>query len=247
MRFLLIRVLQTLVFVAVAVAFAHADNFVYFKKKAGAGAGGGSFCEVSSEVACTDFEETGAPSSANGTWTAIGSGSFDGTTTPLAGVQDASVADTASGSNGVYYSLTTPRTTIYVSGMIKLTAINNGSKPVEIFTSAFANSLCNMNIASGALRVTGGTSSSSTMAISPNTLYYYKLRYTAGTGADGICQGWLTDNTTSWGSALSVTNTSETESAVEVMPAQEYYTWNYSMQVDDVIVDTSDILITRYQ
>lgn len=210
-----------------------------------ASGGGGGSCTGSNPSTCT-FRETFDGSSycigssgdqnCDSTWTSVIAGTPDWNNTSYE----------LSGTNALYLtatsvvekSLTAANSyTVAMSGYVETRAYTQYL--IGMYNTWIAGCLMGMGSGGAITVAVGGGSTSSTIATVANgNRYYFKSKYTIGTGANASCEGWVSTDGTNWGTSQKVENGTGTGQIDSVRFAAEDTTQIY---LDDVRVYTGDI------
>lgn len=149
----------------------------------GSGTPPGKSASGSSAFVIQDFESAGTPSG----WTLFaGTVTFHNTSSPLEGTGD---LDYQGGSAQAYVQYTA-QTEVYIVFLFKAVTLPSANAQVfGFFDSGFVNNVCGINVTTaGAIRGTVKGTQYATFGanISAATLYYVKMHYKAGSGANSI-------------------------------------------------------------
>jgi len=170
------------------------------------------------------------------TWTVSGSSDLAHTSHPIQATRDVSLTG---GSESIRLSFTAADVA-YAAAYVYITTHGAAANMFFMANSA-AGGLCSLSqAASGAITViaVGGSASSTIATVSDGTGYYFKTKYTKGTGADAICEGWVSSDGKNWGTSQTSTNGTAT---TQVSRLYLYGVTTPSHQMDDIRVFTGDI------
>lgn len=162
-------------------------------------AGGG---ECDGYLACQNFEGTGYDNSE--TWTedtTDGVVDEDYTTTVLRGSQSLQLTRTTAEGGNTYKSIT-PQSTVWVFLRMQTAAIGSDEYFLKVQDESGTVVGTFLIRTSGVLRFThGAVNCTGTTVLSASTTYFIWLRYTAGTGADGVTTYYVGTSATRPGAA----------------------------------------------
>jgi len=176
-----------------------------------------------------DFEGTGAPAG----WSSSGTVDWDYATTPLRGCRSLQVSASS------YAYVTASGSTVWVHFEIRPDAVAN-YQPIFYIVDGSMTWLVFLKISDGYLQLyNGDINALSSTTITAGTKYHIWIRYTAGTGTNGIAtMYWGTSKTRPASADISITTGTSTANA-------SYAVWNSaagaSNVVDQVRIDESSI------
>ena len=179
-----------------------------------------------------DFEITGTPTG----WDA--GPNYDYQVSPLEGLESMLLA---AGDNNPYtIDMTSESSDVYVAFPVRIDAFGSLQELLRVYdnTTTYMASIYISDTTVG-IRATGQSTIFLGSSLSIATKYYFKLRYTAGSGADALTQGWYSTDGTTWLDIGISSDGSSTQDAAKLRFLD--LAGSATIVIDDVRVSTSDI------
>jgi hypothetical protein len=176
------------------------------------GGGGDINCTGANPSDCT-FRETfdGSTDCGDGTetcdneWTDVGPGNFDDETVTLQGTYN---YFSSNATDQIYSPNQASVAEYYWTAIIYIDQDSIDRQDFFKINDSSSNNLCNFDISGSTLRLeqAGGTEQTFSTSISEDTVYYFRLRAKAGSGANAECEGTFSTNSDFSGGETELSN-----------------------------------------